>query len=1051
MTQKKSVCFPPSTTCLHACILTVVSTTSITASYLSTSHHITSPDTVQSGIRPEGLHPTRASILQGEHDTSELALLRPSQSTIEIGIHSPQLFLITMSSDDDQQAQSPVVMHVDHTGHASEATDHSEQVSHNTKDQQEAQVIASSASEQPSSTLDEPLSIAASFDGESYIQHRSSHEEPATTPEDSDHDGDISLVTSPKIDQSSTSIGTASSSHRRIDSVPLQKYIVTHDAENGLSSAFASTSPTAAIQEEEEEEIDISAQQHPDVADIDTASHPSAVQQHLLGPTPVDKADLNFVDIKLDAPEQPVLSIATTLEPINPLAGSTRTAEQIRRGSVCSQEVRPGKTLSTTEVEQNTVLIASTRDFAAKLTPPPSPDLAEPSSNRSVEGRYRGRRSATNSRAASPACSPSPSPNASRRASIVPSQNPVIEAPADNSRSIAPAPMLLAADEHGNISVVSDVPVSPRTATRTLSRDSEPASAPPTVAITSTSTSPSTATTTQAKPRPSHSSTKVATSLSDEVAASDTAQTSHPSSQPGDTTSPTLAPPNNDTITTTSAGLSDKADQSMAKTRRKSSSASTDPVDSRTRMTTLPAKPKSEELQHRADFERMMMAAKETERKKHLEEEERKRRRQDEQRQALGRWEKEILPSWSRARKDAELEQLWWKGAPPSIRGRVWALAIGNPLMLPRNLLEQMEKKAGAVDELIPPRVLDEIEADVDKTLPSLKLFQKEGPLYGDLVRVCRAFVLVRMEQLKELDVKGDADKAASWHQTASPVVANVELEDQDTDEYERRGIDIYQSGLASLAAVLLINMSINNAFIALLNLLHSKPWLKALYSLLPTIVPASSPNVPAGKTATAHAQAPKEKAIRGFERVFETLLADQMPKVYANLLAHNVALSRVVLRDWVRTLFSRWLDVDTVMRVWDVVLLDESEALIYRVALAVVQTLESRLYVPDAEELESVLRGRNAAALTVWRREKTERGELDVVKSSVASSTPQVSTSRTSNHSASSAPADPLPLDYIYEQYAIQEHHVFTTLEAQTSWWKQSTLQRLLDRELSE
>ncbi len=43
------------------------------------------------------------------------------------------------------------------------------------------------------------------------------------------------------------------------------------------------------------------------------------------------------------------------------------------------------------------------------------------------------------------------------------------------------------------------------------------------------------------------------------------------------------------------------------------------------------------------------------------------------------------------------------------------------------------------------------------------------------------------------------------------------------------------------------------------------------------------------------------------------------------------------------------------------------------------------------------------------------------------------------------------IPRDYIYEQYAIQEHHIFDTLEAQRSWWKQSTLQRLLERELSE
>ncbi|KAJ1018875.1 hypothetical protein NDA16_004678 [Ustilago loliicola] len=446
------------------------------------------------------------------------------------------------------------------------------------------------------------------------------------------------------------------------------------------------------------------------------------------------------------------------------------------------------------------------------------------------------------------------------------------------------------------------------------------------------------------QPRLSAQNSRAAASISDEVEAADAAETSNTSasehSEPADSSLSVPTINGEATGSSSSPGLSDKADQVDGKARRKSSfasAASNDPIESRTRMTTLPAKTKTEEIKHRADFERMMVAAKEVERKKREEEEERKRRRQDEQRQALGRWEKEILPSWSRARKDPELGQLWWRGAPPSIRGRVWALAIGNPLMLPRNLLEQSEKKAAgsddkSIEQIIPPRVLDQIDEDVEDTLPSLKLFQANGPLHDDLVRICRAFVLVRMEQVAELDLAGDADKAASRHQNASPATRKADLpsvsgddatteQPEHEDEYARRGIDIYQPGLASLAGVLLINMSITTAFIALLNLLHTKPWLKALYSLLPTVLPpgvaatTAKPSLASvtRKAGNAYTLPPKEKAVRGFERVLETLLADQMPKVYANLLARNVKLYRVVLRDWVSTLWTRWLDVDTV------------------------------------------------------------------------------------------------------------------------------------------
>ncbi|TKY85375.1 hypothetical protein EX895_005537 [Sporisorium graminicola] len=1039
-----------------------------------------------------------------------------------------------MASSHDSAAPPDVTPPVDEANDAARASqeashvsDHTEQADLDTEDRQDAEVIALSGSAEATLTADKPPpEIATQSDQSTRIELESEQEELQLASDASEDDGDISLVTSPKVDQNASAGATPSAFHRRIDSVPPQKYNVSSDPANGLSNAFASTSLQASL--EEEDEADISIQQHEHDADIDfgprsspayrSFGHVDELESHP-GPTTIDKADLKFVDIALDAPEQDASIGANMLEPTNPLAGSARTAEQIRRDSVCSQSVQPSAT--TADAEQDAVLAASAYLSKHGASPPLSPDHGDASGCRSVEGRYRGRRSVATSRAASPAPSPSPSPRTSRRASMTLSQEPIHHSPSSSATPEsrppapdAPAPTLLASDEHGNICIVSEIPVSPRTVPeggRPL--PSEPQQ--PNSGITSSDNASAHKTAAPAELRAIQSTNKVATSLSDEVSAADAVegpQALEAVLRDTITASP-IAPANGDSSyhsTTLNPGLSDKADQVDSKTRRKSSSASAGPVESRTRMTTLPAKPKTEEIKHRADFERMMMAAKDAERKRREEEEERKRRRQDEQREALARWDKEILPSWSRARKDPELEQLWWQGAPPSIRGRVWALAIGNPLMLPRNLLEQSEKKAAGssnqpIEAAIPPRVLDQIDQDVEDTLPSLKLFQTSGPLHEDLVRLCRAFVLVRMEQVSELDVAGDANRNASRHQHASPLSPksplltdeddNYEPDEQEADpqdEYLRRGIDIYQPGLASLAAVLLINMSINTAFIALLNLLHSKPWLKALYSLLPSIVPPASGTSPASvqrarfassatrkNPGSAYTLPPKDKAIRGFERVFETLLADQMPKVYANLLAHNVKLYRVVLRDWVTTLWTGWLDVDTVMRLWDVVLLDETDSMIYRACLALVQMLESRLYVPDQGELESVLKGTNRAALAIWRRDKQMRGELEVhahhalnaprhSRSSISSSAPEPrgtytsSTTSPSTQSEGSTLAvqsdttepDPdaiLPRDYIYEQYAIQEQHVFSTLEAQKSWWKQSTLQRLLDRELSE
>jgi hypothetical protein len=47
-------------------------------------------------------------------------------------------------------------------------------------------------------------------------------------------------------------------------------------------------------------------------------------------------------------------------------------------------------------------------------------------------------------------------------------------------------------------------------------------------------------------------------------------------------------------------------------------------------------------------------------------------------------------------------------------------------------------------------------------------------------------------------------------------------------------------------------------------------------------------------------------------------------------------------------------------------------------------------------------------------------------------------------------APDELVPLDNIYgDQYNINESNLFEVLEEQVAWWKDSTLERLLDREL--
>ncbi|XP_039997469.1 TBC1 domain family member 14 [Xiphias gladius] len=97
----------------------------------------------------------------------------------------------------------------------------------------------------------------------------------------------------------------------------------------------------------------------------------------------------------------------------------------------------------------------------------------------------------------------------------------------------------------------------------------------------------------------------------------------------------------------------------------------------------LPAKPAEEAQKHKQQYEEMVVQAKKREFK-----EAQKRKKQLEDRckleESIGTaaqtWNQEILPNWSTMCTSRRVRDLWWQGIPPSVRGKVWSLAVGNEL-----------------------------------------------------------------------------------------------------------------------------------------------------------------------------------------------------------------------------------------------------------------------------------------------------------------------------------------------------------------------------------
>ncbi|XP_034936927.1 TBC1 domain family member 12-like [Chelonus insularis] len=204
------------------------------------------------------------------------------------------------------------------------------------------------------------------------------------------------------------------------------------------------------------------------------------------------------------------------------------------------------------------------------------------------------------------------------------------------------------------------------------------------------------------------------------------------------------------------------------------------------RPSNLPAKNPTEEDSHRKQHEAIVEAIKRREiRELQKLKKERELRRKEEEKLTsdLQIWCNRILPNFKILRNTREVHELWWRGLPSAIRGRVWRLGINNNLNITQKVYEECLKKLE--DN---PNELIAIKLDVSRTFPTLRVFQDDGPLFESLYSILGAYCVFK------------------------PDIG-------------------YVQGMSFIGAILILNMEPNDAFICLANLLNS-PCHNAAYSL---------------------------------------------------------------------------------------------------------------------------------------------------------------------------------------------------------------------------
>jgi hypothetical protein len=229
--------------------------------------------------------------------------------------------------------------------------------------------------------------------------------------------------------------------------------------------------------------------------------------------------------------------------------------------------------------------------------------------------------------------------------------------------------------------------------------------------------------------------------------------------------------------------------------------------------------------------------------------------------------------------------KMWWNGIPPRLRGQVWLKAIGNDLEVSSTTYTVALEKANKMKS-------EHIIQGTKDVWPELKMFAPEQPMHQDLIEICLAYSTYR------------------------PDISGV----------------FSQMGIQHIAALLLLNLPSQDAFIALSNLLNRALPLSFLVQ--------DANSMHAAYSTTIHALAKKHPSLA---KRLESLRVE--PREY--------------LADMFGSLFCSRLGVEHAARVMDVYAV-EGDKIPPRVAVAIMGILEGSCVEGEAGDVARVLKAKS-------------------------------------------------------------------------------------------
>ena len=293
-------------------------------------------------------------------------------------------------------------------------------------------------------------------------------------------------------------------------------------------------------------------------------------------------------------------------------------------------------------------------------------------------------------------------------------------------------------------------------------------------------------------------------------------------------------------------------------------------------------------------------------------------------------WNNKIIPFWSKMKNSKNIKKYFYEGIPNTTRGKVWGLCIGNKFSITKEYYDiELNKSIQLIMKL---NKNNKIKNTENKKKINTNIIESENSSISlTTKKIYSKYIKQTLDKEKSINlIDLDINRTFSF----LGIFKNESQLGNNLKEILRIFVvarpDIgYVQGLSYIAGTLLLQMDKFSSFVCFMNIILS-PNILPFYRL-------DENNI--------------KKRLDLFNEIFKT----NLPKLYSHFKENEIFPEHYLL-EWFMTLFTRNLNIELALRIWDIYMI-EGIFVIYKTAIVIFNLDEKKLLNMDFGDIMDFLK----------------------------------------------------------------------------------------------